>query len=99
MIERKGSMKQILVGVDRSAGAANAVRWACALASRCGAAVVVMTGFEPTDSEMPPGRLETLVAREQQELAAWLETLPPGGVPMRTVVELGDPRTGILTVA
>lgn len=92
-------MKNILVGVDQSEGAANALRWACQLASRHGAEVVVMTGFQPTDSEMPPGRLETLIARQERELAAWLETLHLDDVPMRTVVEHGDPRQGILAVA
>lgn len=92
-------MKDILVGVDQSEGAANALRWASQLASRVGAEVIVMTGFQPTDSEMPPGRLETLIAREERELAAWLETLQLDDVPMRTVVEHGDPRQGILDVA
>ena len=92
-------MKHILVGVDRSEGAANALRWACQLASRHGAEVVVMTGFQPVDSELPPGRLETLVAREQRELSTWLETLQLAEVPVRIVVEPGDPRSGMLAVA
>ncbi len=92
-------MKNILVGVDQSEGAANALRWASRLASRDSAEIIVMTGFEPTDSEMPPGRLETLIAQQERELAAWLQTLQLDDVPMRTVVEHGDPRQGILDVA
>ncbi len=92
-------MKHVLVGTDRSEGAANATRWAARLASRQGAEVIVVTGFQPIDSEMRPGRLETLLAREEQELAAWIEALQLGDVPVRAVVEHGDPRPGILAVA
>ena len=92
-------MKHILVGADGSTGAANAMRWASQLASRQGAEVVVMTGFQPTDSELRPGRLETLLARQEQELASWSEAAQLGDVPVRTVVEHDDPRSGILAVA
>jgi nucleotide-binding universal stress UspA family protein len=92
-------MKHILVGTDGSAGAANALRWASRLAARDGAEVIVMTGFEPTDSELPPGRLDTLLARAEQELASWSEAAQLGDVTVRPVVERGDPRPGILAVA
>ena len=39
-------MKRVLVGADGSPGAANALRWALQLASRHGAEVIVMTGFQ-----------------------------------------------------
>lgn len=92
-------MKHILVGTDGSAAAANAMRWASRLASRHGAEVIVMTGFEPTESELPPGRLDGLLARQQQELDSWSEAAQLGDVTVRTVVEPGDPRPGILAVA
>jgi nucleotide-binding universal stress UspA family protein len=92
-------MKHIVVGVDRSEGSADALRWADRLASRHGGELVVMTGFEPTDAELPPGRLDTLVAREERDLAVWLESLRLGEVPMRMVVEPGEPRQAILDVA
>jgi nucleotide-binding universal stress UspA family protein len=92
-------MKRILVGTDGSAGSADAMRWASQLASRHSAEVIVMTGFEPTDSELPPRRLDTLLARQEQELASWTEAAQLGDVLVRTVVESGDPRPGILAVA
>ena len=92
-------MKHILVGADGSTGAANALRWASQLASLHGAEVIVMTGFEPVDSELRPGRLETLVARQERELASWSEAAHLDDVPVRTIVEHGDPRPGILAVA
>jgi nucleotide-binding universal stress UspA family protein len=92
-------MKHIVVGVDGSEGAANALRWATQVASRLGAEIVVTTGFEPTHAELRPGRLEALVARQERELAAWIDAMPIPDVEMRTVVECGDPRTTILDVA
>jgi nucleotide-binding universal stress UspA family protein len=92
-------MKHILVGADGSPGAANALRWASQLASRHGVEVIVMTGFQPVDSELRPGRLETLVARQEQELASWCEAARLDDVPIRTIVEHGDPREVLLAVA
>lgn len=92
-------MKRIVVGADGSAGAANAMRWAARLAARHGAEVVVMTGFTPRDSELPPRRVETLLAEQEARLENWSEPARLGEVPVRTIVERGDPRPGILAVA
>lgn len=92
-------MKRIVVGTDGSAGAANALRWAARLAVRHRAEVVVMTGFVPTDSELPPRRVDTLLAEQEQQLKAWSQPARLGDVTVRTVVERGDPRPGILAVA
>jgi nucleotide-binding universal stress UspA family protein len=92
-------MKQILVGADGSRGAANAMRWASQLASLHGAEVIVMTGFQPVDSELRPGRLETLLARQEQELASWCEAAQVGDGVVRTIVEHDEPRSAILAVA
>lgn len=92
-------MKRILVGADGSDGAAIAMRWAAHVAAHIDAEVVVMTGFVPTDSELPPRRVETLRAEQQRQLDAWSEVARVGEVAVRTVVEWGDPRPGILVVA
>lgn len=92
-------MKHILVGADGSTGAANAMRWASQIAARQGAEVIVTTGFEPVDSELRPGRLETLLARQEQELASWIEAAHLADVPVRMIVEHGDPRSTIVAVA
>ncbi len=92
-------MKRIVVGTDGSAGATDALRWAAQLALRHGAEVVVMTGFEPTDSELPPRRVEVLRAEQEAKLKVWSEPAHLGDVTVRTVVERGDPRPGILAVA
>lgn len=92
-------MKHILVGADGSAGAADAMRWASSVASRHGAELIVMTGFEPVDSELRPGRLETLVARQERELISWCKSAQLEDVPVRTIVEVGEPGPGMLAVA
>jgi nucleotide-binding universal stress UspA family protein len=92
-------MKRIVVGTDGSASAANALRWSSRLAARHGAEVVVMTGFVPTESELPPHRVATLLAERESLLAEWSEAAELPGVVVRTVVERGDPRPGILAVA
>ena len=92
-------MKRIVVGADGSAGAANAIRWAAHLAELHQAELVVMTGFVPTDSELPPRRVEALLTERQRQLETWCDTARIGDVQVRTVVERGDPRQGILRVA
>ena len=92
-------MRRIVVGTDGSAGAANAMRWAARLAARHSAEIVVMTGLVPTDAELSPRRVATLLGEGEGELAGWSEAARLGDVSVRTVVERGDPRPGILAVA
>lgn len=58
-----------------------------------------MTGFVPTDSELPPRRVAALLAEQERQLDSWSEAARSGGARVRTVVEAGDPRPGILAVA
>ena len=89
----------IVVGTDGSAGAANAMRWAARLASLRDARLIVMTGFEPTESELPPQRVDALLADQQAKLDSWADAARLGLLEVMTVVERGDPRPGILRVA
>lgn len=92
-------MKRIVVGADGSPGSANALRWAAYIAASLEAEIVVMTGFVPTEAELPPGRVEVLVGEQQQRLETWSHPARVETVQVRTVVERGDPREGILKVA
>lgn len=92
-------MKRIIVGADGSTGSVDAMRWAANLAAQQGAEVVVMTGWEPTESELPPGRVEELHAEQEQQLEEWSAPARLDDVPVRTVVERGDPRPAIVEVA
>lgn len=88
-------MQRIVVGVDGSPGAANALRWA----ARFGAEVIVMTGFVPAEAELSPDRVEELLADQLEKLESWIDAAQLEVAPVRVVVEQGDPRPGILAVA
>lgn len=92
-------LERIVIGADGSRGSANALRWAGQLASEHGAEITVMTAFVPTDSEMRPGRWETLQAEQQKLLDVWSQAARVDDVVVRTVVERGDPRPTVLKVA
>jgi nucleotide-binding universal stress UspA family protein len=92
-------VKRILVGTDGSDGATLALRWAAHIAARTEAELVVMTGFVPPDSELPPRRVEALLAEQEHLLDSWSEAARSDDVRVRTIVESGDPRPGILVVA
>ena len=92
-------MERIVVGADGSSGSADAMRWAAHIAATQQAEIVVMTGFVPTGSELPPRRVEVLLGEQQQRLETWSKAARFGTVEVRTVVERGDPRDGILRVA
>jgi nucleotide-binding universal stress UspA family protein len=92
-------MKRIIVGADGSSGSANAMRWAAHIAASYAAEIVVMTGFVPTESELPPRRVKTLLADRERQVETWSLPARLGDLEVRTVVERGDPRDGILRVA
>jgi nucleotide-binding universal stress UspA family protein len=92
-------MKRILVGVDGSDSAANAMRWAADLATHTAAELVVMNGFGPTEGELDPCRFEALYAQRVARLESWSRSAISDQLEVSTVVEPGDPRPGILAVA
>ncbi len=75
------------------------MRWAADIAARHGAEIVVMTGFKPTEAELPPERVEVLLEERRGLIESWSEAARLGDVPVTAVVEEGDPRLGILSVA
>lgn len=84
-------MKRIVVGMDGSASAANALRWAAELARATGAEIVAVNAHVPVQSEMRPGYLERLRARRAQDLEHWCNG-HLDGVSSTRVVDDGDPR-------
>ena len=92
-------VKRIVVGADGSAGSANAMRWASWLAARHKAEIVAMTHFVPTLAQLPPPLVETSPAEQEQRLKNWISAAELADLPVRCVVERGDPRTGIVRVA
>jgi nucleotide-binding universal stress UspA family protein len=90
---------RIVVGADGSAGSINALRWAGRLAAVHGAEVVVFSGYRTVEAELPPGRLDALIAEYRRRVEEWSEAAKVGDVPVRTVVTEGDARPGLLEVA
>lgn len=92
-------MKRIVVGVDGSSGAANALRWASQqVMGDAEAELVAMSGLPHPHPDVEE-EFPTVLADREQQLALWSEHARQGDVPVRTVVEVGDPRPAILEVA
>ncbi len=92
-------MKRIVVGADGSPSSNEAMRWAAHLASRHGAEIVVMTGFDPPNADLVAHSVEDLLSAQRSTIESWSEAARLGDVRVRSVIEPGDPRSGILTVA
>jgi nucleotide-binding universal stress UspA family protein len=98
--EDQGAAWTILVGVDGSASASRAVRWARDVAARCGAEVVTIHALEPPSGDPSAAVLACL--REEAEYRIeeeWSAPLRHAGVRYRTLVEEGDPRHVLETAA
>jgi nucleotide-binding universal stress UspA family protein len=89
----------MLAATDGSAGAAQALRWASAVAQRVGAEVIVTSACMPVDSELPPERVERIAAEHARLLDGWSQPARAAGVEVSTVVTWGDPRERILELA
>lgn len=98
MSEDQHPLRQIVVGVDGSEGAARAVRWAAEVARACSAEVTVVTaadwvaafgGGEHPEIEELRSKLET----------TWTEPLRQRGVTYHIRLEPADPRVLIPEVA
>ncbi len=92
-------MKRMVVGTDGSPGSTVALRWAAELAARHGAEILVMTGFNPANAHLIDDSVEDLLSEQRPTIESWGEAARLAGVPVRSVIETADPRTGILAVA
>ncbi|HET6954651.1 MAG TPA: universal stress protein [Acidimicrobiales bacterium] len=91
-------MERILVGVDGSSAALDALRWSADLASRTEAELVAARVFEATQAELPPDQDALLHDRQRNELDAWCSRLGES-VPIRTLLVDGDPPDALLGAA
>lgn len=88
-----GAAWTILVGVDGSAGASRAVRWARGVAERSGAQVVAIHALEPPSGDPSAALVACLREEATYRLEEeWSAPLRRAGLRYRTVVEDGDPR-------
>lgn len=92
-------MDRILVGVDGSAAAQDALGWSADLAARAGLELVAARVFVPTQAELPPDQDARLHERQQRELDEWCASLPPGTAGPRTLLVDGDPADALHATA
>ncbi|MGF1599435.1 MAG: universal stress protein [Acidimicrobiales bacterium] len=88
-------MQRIVVGVDGSTNATDALAWATAVAEGVGAGVVAVTAFDKPSIEVPPEDRHQLRAEREAELDRWIAAVD-GTAEVRRVVSDGDPRQVIL---
>ncbi len=89
-------MERVLVGVDGSAAANDALGWATEVARRTGAAVTAVRVFIPSEAELPPEHAAELRDRQRGELETWCADVDPAPEPL--LVD-GDPPDGLLAAA
>jgi nucleotide-binding universal stress UspA family protein len=92
-------MDRILVGVDGSAAALDALNWSFDVVGRADLELVAARVFVPTPTELPPDHDTALHERQRQELGEWCAALSGGGAPIRTVLLDGDPADALLADA
>ncbi len=96
----KSDMQRYVVGVDGSAAAAAAMQWAGQLATKTGAEIVAVHGFENPWAEVTPDDQARLIRERCEELAGpWVRSASDAGVPIRTSVLEGDPRNVVVAAA
>lgn len=92
-------MQRIVVGIDGSAVAASALRWACHVASKSGAEIVAVSALQHPYSEVSPQQHELLLAERLGLLEdVWLDPISESGVQVKSLVQAGDPREVLFAV-
>lgn len=84
-------MERIVVGMDGSENARDALAWAASLARAAGARLVAVNAHQPSQSEMRSGYLERLRDQRRTDLATWCDDLLDDVSATLEVVD-GDPR-------
>jgi nucleotide-binding universal stress UspA family protein len=93
-------LRTVVVGVDGSSGAADALSWALATARDAGARLLVVHAFEPVQTELDPAVLDRLRnEREVEFLGQWCGEVPTSGVDHEFVFEDGRARDVLTSVA
>lgn len=93
-------MQRLVVGVDDSDAARDALRWSGHAAAALGAEVLAVTCFRPPYAEMPPEEHDRLLAELEHTLAdTWTAPARDAGVEVRTRVVEDDPRNVLVSIA
>ena len=92
-------MDRILVGIDGSPAALDALRWSADLAQRAQLWLAAARVFEATQAEISPDFDVELHNRQRQELHQWCSSLPEEARPAHSLLLDGDPPAALLTAA
>ena len=97
------TLKKIVVGIDGSPAAHQAITWAAARAVETGAEVIVVTAIDADMQfvrDLPPSGMGAWRSEIHAHLRTdWIEPLTAAGVKHRTQVVEAPPATAILQVA
>ena len=85
-------MSEFVIGMDGSAGAAAALRWAARLALPVGAELRLVHAYQRRFAEVPPDDLAQALSDREQLLAEWATPALDHGAAVHLDVQEGDPR-------
>ena len=94
------TVERIAVGVDGSPVATSALRWASGIAASTGAEVLAVNAYQNPYIEVRPEEHNRLIGEREQALTGvWLAPAFAAGVAAKGLVEPGDPRDVLMSVA
>jgi nucleotide-binding universal stress UspA family protein len=100
VIPMTSPMRRFVVGVDGSAAAEAAMRWAGPLAATSGAEILAVNAFDKPGPRLSPEELEQLVLDRKAAVAdTWIRSAVDAGAAVKTSVHGGDPRDVVLKAA
>lgn len=93
-------MQRVMVGVDQSEMAKEALSWAAKVASALRLDLLAVNAFQSSSVEVAPDDLDRML-EERRDLVArcWVGPARTAGVPIRTIVNSGSPRQVLLAAA
>ena len=94
------TVERIAVGVDGSPVASRALSWASRIAVSTGAEILAINAFQNPYIEVTPDEHNRLIGEREQALTGgWLSAAFEAGVAAKGLVEPGDPRDVLMSVA
>lgn len=92
-------MSRFVVGLDGSAAAASAMRWAGTVAATGDIEILAVNAYRHGYSEVRPRTADRLVAERESQLSAWIRPALEEGASVRAILKHGDPRDVLLEQA